>query len=311
MEDVTIIGSGPAGLSAGLYAARYQLETQIIGQQLGGAMAEAWQVENYPGFLKISGLELAKKMKEQVEALGVKVIEDEVTKLQQKECFLVFTRSGKVIETRAIILALGTQRRKLNISGEARFLGRGVSYCATCDGPLFKNKKVAVVGGGDSAIKTALLLEHYASEVFLLVRGEKLKGEPLNIAWVQKTKKIKIFYQTKVLEIKGDKKLESLILQRKDQKEELVVDGLFVEIGSVPAMELLSDLKIKTDPYGYVIVDENQRTNLRFVYAAGDLTTALGGFKQILTAAAQGAVAAHTAYQDLSKLKAIGSQRFI
>jgi len=302
MEDLVIIGTGPAGLSAALYAARYQLKTEIIGQQLGGAMAEAWLVENYPGFPKISGLELAKRMKEQVEALGVKVIEDEVTKLRQEDGFSVFTRSGKVIEARAIILALGTQRRKLNISGESQFLGRGVSYCATCDGPLFRDKKVAVVGGGDSAIKTALLLERYASEVFLLVRGEELKGEPLNIEGVQKAKKVKIFYQTEVLEIKGNKKLESLVLQKKGQKETLVVDGLFVEIGSVPAMKLLSDLKIKTNPLGYVIVDENQRTNLPFVYAAGDLTTSFGGFKQILTAAAQGAVAAHAAYQDLSKL---------
>ena len=302
MEDLVIIGTGPAGLSAALYAARYQLKTEIIGQQLGGAMAEAWLVENYPGFQKISGLELAKRMKEQVEALGVKVIEDEVTKLRQEDGFSVFTRSGKVIEARAIILALGTQRRKLNIPGESQFLGRGVSYCATCDGPLFQGKKVAVVGGGDSAIKTALLLERYASEVFLLVRGEELKGEPLNIEGVQKAKKVKIFYQTEVLEIKGNKKLDSLVLQKKGQKETLVVDGLFVEIGSVPAMKLLSDLKIKTNPLGYVIVDENQRTNLPFVYAAGDLTTSFGGFKQILTAAAQGAVAAHAAYQDLSKL---------
>jgi len=302
MEDLVIIGTGPAGLSAALYAARYQLKTEIIGQQLGGAMAEAWLVENYPGFQKISGLELAKRMKEQVEALGVKVIEDEVTKLRQEDGFSVFTRSGKVIEARAIILALGTQRRKLNIPGESQFLGRGVSYCATCDGPLFRDKKVAVVGGGDSAIKTALLLERYASEVFLLVRGEELKGEPLNIEGVQKAKKVKIFYQTEVLEIKGNKKLDSLVLQKKGQKETLVVDGLFVEIGSVPAMKLLSDLKIKTNPLGYVIVDENQRTNLPFVYAAGDLTTSFGGFKQILTAAAQGAVAAHAAYQDLSKL---------
>jgi len=302
MEDLVIIGIGPAGLSAALYAARYQLKTQIIGQQLGGAMAEAWLVENYPGFQKISGLELANRMKEQVEALGVKVVEDEVTKLQQKENFSVFTRAGKIIETRAVILALGTQRRKLNIPSEVQFLGRGVSYCATCDGPLFQDKKVAVVGGGDSAIKTALLLERYASEVFLLVRGEELKGEPLNIEGIQKAKKVKIFYQAEVLEIKGNKKLESLVLQQKGQKETLVVDGLFVEIGSVPAMKLLSDLKIKTNPLGYVIVDENQKTNLPLVYAAGDLTTGSGGFKQILTAAAQGAVAAHAAYQDLSKL---------
>lgn len=698
--DLIIIGLGPSGLSAGLYAGRYKLKTLLIGANFGGAMAEAWKIENYPGFLEISGLQLAKKMREQVERLGVEIQEAEVTKIQNskfknqndKSKFEVITREGKKFESKALILALGTQRRKLNVPGEEKFHGKGVSYCATClpsgeevvvndslqkiqeigigqkvltikgsfqninqiishdykgeiikikvrffpepvrltsnhrvfysevkrnynrelnkefveitkpkwkeagqltnqdvllypiisktkdvekirlskilnaevkngkiknyqethtshricneipvdekflrlagyylaegslgkqhlmfyfnknekryidevknlvedlfhlkshlqkrdglikieisskilrdlfqvlfgknapnkkiphwmlflplkkqkeiikgvyrgdgcpgdkdfrivtssrtltyqlrdillrlkiipsiekrekaklnkipgeiggrkirfntdkyyirvggpslkkmseilglhhpflerrrkscrdawiknnylylpireikredykgrvynlavdgsntyiaknfivhncDGPLFRDKTVAVVGGGDSAIKSALLLSQYAQNVYLVVRGNELSGEPMNIENVKKNKKVEIIYGVEVSEIKGKDKVESLLL---NNGQELKVDGVFVEIGATPASALIKDLKIETDERGYIKVDETQRTNLKFVYAAGDVCTGMGGFKQVLTASAQGAVAATSAYRDL------------
>jgi len=302
--DLAIIGTGPAGLSAGLYAGRYKLKTKIFGAVLGGAMAEAWQMENYPGFIQISGLELAKKMKAQVEKLGVEIIQEEVVKIQKKSTkdankpiFQITPRSGQDLESRAVILALGTQRKKLNIPGEEKFLGHGVSYCATCDAPFFKNKTVAVVGGGDAACTAALLLSQHASLVYLLVRGEELKGEPVNIENVKKNEKIRIFYKTEAKEIGGQENVESLILNNDQQ---LSVEGVFIEIGATPVSALIEKLQIEVDQKGYIKVDENQRTNLPFVYAAGDITNAMGGFKQSITAAAQGALAATSAYRDLT-----------
>jgi thioredoxin reductase (NADPH) len=255
---------------------------------------------------------LAKKIKEQVEDLGVEILQDEVRKInitknplerknvinEKEKNFQVILKDGKKLESRALILALGTQRRKLNVPGEERFHGRGVSYCATCDGIFFQNKTVAVVGGGDSAIKTALLMAQYAQKIYLLVRGNELSGEPMNIEKIKNQKsKIKIIYRVEVLEIKGKDKVESVIF---DNKKELAVDGIFIEIGATPVSVLIKDLKIDLDEKGYIKVDENQRTNMPFVYAAGDVCTAMGGFKQVLTAAAQGAVAATNAYKDLT-----------
>jgi thioredoxin reductase (NADPH) len=317
LYDLIIIGTGPAGLAAALYAGRYKLKTLLIGAVLGGAMAEAWKIENYPGFKTIAGLDLAKKIKEQVKNLGVEILQDEVRKIniaknplerknvinEKEKNFQVILNDGKKLESRALILALGTQRRKLNVPGEEEFHGRGVSYCATCDGMFFQNKTVAVIGGGDSAIKTALLMAQYAQKTYLLVRGNELSGEPMNIEKIKKgdakqKSKIKIIYQAEVKEIRGDNKVQSVIL---NNGEEIKLDGVFIEIGMIPASVLIKDLKIDLDEKGYIKVDENQRTNIEFVYAAGDVCTGMGGFKQVLTAAAQGAVAATNAYKDLNK----------
>ena len=297
--DVIILGSGPAGLSAGLYAGRYNLKTLVIGAILGGAMSEAWKIENWPGDLSIAGPDLAKKMKKQVEKLGVKILEDEINKVQKENSkFKIVTLSGKTYESKSLILALGTERRKLKVPGEEKLHGRGVSYCATCDGPFFKNKIVAVVGGGDTAVKTALLMIKYASQVYLIVRGNKLSCEPTNACTIEKNPKIKIINDAEVTEIKGSDKVEAIKL---NNGKEIKVGGVFIEIGATPASVLIKDLKVALDEKGYIKVDENQKTNIPFVYAAGDVTNALGGFKQTITAAAQGAVAGTSAYRDLCK----------
>jgi len=301
MYDLIIIGSGPAGLSAALFGGRYSLRTQVIGSILGGAMAEAWEMQNYPGFKSISGVELAQKMKEQVEAFDVKIVQDEVIKIKSKKSkiFQVMTRSGKEFESRALILALGTQRKTLNVPGETKYHGHGVSYCPTCDAAFFRNKTVGVVGGGDAAITGALLLERYAQKIYLFVRGEELKGEPANIKRLKsKGHKVEIIYNVEVVEIRGNQTVEGVKL---NNGKEIKLDGIFVEIGATPASALIKDIGVETDERGYIKVDENQRTNVKYVYAAGDVTNAMGGFKQTITAAAQGAVAAASAYRDLTQ----------
>lgn len=299
--DLIIIGNGPAGLSAGLYGARSNLKTLIIGAQLGGTMLDAFLIENYPGIEEISGTELAQKLKKQVEKLNGEIIEDAVEKIQKKsDSFEIFTNSNKKYQSKALILALGTQHRKLNVPGEEKLMGRGVSYCATCDSPFFKDKTVAVVGGGDSAVKAAMLAAQHSKKVYILVRGEKLTCEPLNEKNCKKNPKIEIIYKVNVKEIKGETKVESVLL---DNNKELKVGGMFVEIGLAPVSALANELKLELDERKFIKVDSSQRTNIPLVYAAGDISNAMGGFKQILTAAAQGAIAATSAFRDLKHPK--------
>ena len=304
--DLIIIGQGPAGLSAAIYGARYNLKTLVLGSVLAGNMGEAWKVENYPGFEKISGLELADKMKKQAEKLGAEIKNEEIVKIKKEkgkrkndnQKFIIITRNNKTYQSRSLILASGTQHRKLNVKGEEKFHGKGVAYCATCDGAFFKNKKVVVVGGGDSAIKSVLLLSKYASKVYLLVRGDKLSGEPQNRKTISGNPKIEIIYNISVSEILGDNKVASILLS---SGKKLETDGIFIEIGAVPASALTSELKVKTDNKGFIVVDTYGKTSAPFIYAAGDITNTYSSFKQILIAASQGAVAAHSAYEDLTK----------
>jgi len=306
LYDVVIIGQGPAGLSAAIYGARYNLKTLVLGSILAGNMGEAWKVENYPGFEKISGLELADKMKKQAEKLGAEIKNEEIVKIKKEkgkrkndnQKFIIITRNNKTYQSRSLILASGTQHRKLNVKGEEKFHGKGVAYCATCDGAFFKNKKVVVVGGGDSAIKSVLLLSKYASKVYLLVRGDKLSGEPQNRKTISGNPKIEIIYNISVSEILGDNKVASILLS---SGKKLETDGIFIEIGAVPASALTSELKVKTDNKGFIVVDTYGKTSAPFIYAAGDITNTYSSFKQILIAASQGAVAAHSAYEDLTK----------
>ena len=306
LYDVVIIGQGPAGLSAAIYGARYNLKTLVLGSILAGNMGEAWKVENYPGFEKISGLELADKMKKQAEKLGAEIKNEEIVKIKKEkgkrkndnQKFIIITRNNKTYQSRSLILASGTQHRKLNVKGEEKFHGKGVAYCATCDGAFFKNKKVVVVGGGDSAIKSVLLLSKYASKVYLLVRGDKLTGEPQNRKTISGNPKIEIIYKVSVSEILGEEKVSWVLLS---SGKKLETDGIFIEIGAVPASALTSELKVKTDNKGFIVVDTYGKTSAPFIYAAGDITNTYSSFKQILIAASQGAVAAHSAYEDLTK----------
>ncbi|MGB9911552.1 MAG: thioredoxin-disulfide reductase [Microgenomates group bacterium] len=300
--DLIIIGAGPAGLTASIYASRYRINHLVIAKDLGGAMALASSVENYPGFERISGLELAQKMLAQAQNLGTQVKWEEVIDLRKKEnIFEVETANGNQYQAKALILAMGTKRRELGVPGEKEYLGKGVSYCATCDAAFFKEKLVAVIGGANAAVMSADHLSRFASKVYLIYRKKPLRAEPLWRERVEKNEKIEIVYETNVLEILGDgKKVTGVKLDRPYQEKEILeVDGVFVEIGGVPGTELAQKLGVEVDEKGYIKVNSRMETNLPGVFAAGDIANVAGEFQQIVVAAGEGALAVTGVYKYL------------
>ncbi|MEM2121802.1 MAG: thioredoxin-disulfide reductase [Candidatus Woesearchaeota archaeon] len=297
--DLIIVGAGPAGLSAGIYAARYKLRTLVIGESIGGYASDAYEVENYPGFRKISGFELMEKFRSHAEDLGVKIKQGSVVDVRKGyTLFNVKDSDNNVYKARAIIFASGTKRRNLNIPKEDDFIGKGISYCATCDAPFYKDKVVGVVGGSNAAVRSALLLSNYASKVYIIYRRDKLRAEPVLIDAVNSNPKIEVIYNSNVVELLGSEVLEGVKL---DSGKELKLDGLFIEIGGIPVVDLAKSLGVKTDEEGYIVVDSAQRTNVEGVFAAGDITTNSNKFQQIITAAAEGAIAANSVYEYLKE----------
>jgi len=299
--DLIIIGSGPAGLSAGIYAARYKLKTLIIGESIGGYASDAYEVENYPGFRKINGSELMEKFRQHAEDLGVKIKQGSVIDIRKGyTLFNVKDSDNNLYKAKAIIFATGTKRRSLNIPKEDEFIGKGISYCATCDAPFYKDKIVGVVGGANAAVRSALLLANYASKVYIIYRKDKLRAEPVLIDSVLSNPKMEVIYNSNVVELLGQEFLEGVKL---DSNRELKIDGLFIEIGGIPAIDLAKGLGVKTDEEGYIIVNPDQSTNVEGIFAAGDITTNSNKFQQIITAAAEGAIAANGVYEFLKEKK--------
>lgn len=297
--DVIIIGGGPAGLMAAVYAARYKLDTLVISKTMGGTAATAHKICNCPSYVEIKGFELMQKYIKQVEELKVPIIYDEVTDVQKKSDLFVISVSDDEYKCKKLIFAIGTERTRLDISGEGKFLGKGVSYCATCDAALFKNKEVAVVGGSNAALTAALLLAEYSPKVYLIYRKEKFfRPEPAWIELVEKEKKIGVLFNEEIVEVKGEKSVEEIKLK---SGKHLKVKGVFVEAGSIPRTDLVSNLKINLDKKGYIITDKEQKTNVHGFFAAGDITN--NSLKQIVTASAEGAIAAHSAYVEIKQEK--------
>lgn len=307
MDDLIIIGVGPAGLMASIYASRYKIEHLVIGQTAGGTVTLASKVENFPGFNSISGLALAEKMLEQVKYLGAEVVLKMVGRIEKVDGgFRVITEDNQEYETQTLIVATGTERRKLNIPGENEYLGKGVSYCAACDAPFFRDKTVALIGGSDAAVSGAIHTAQFAQKVFIIYRGEKLRAVPIWLEEAQKNPKIEPIFKTNLKEIKGDgTKVNGVILDNPYQGNDLLpLDGVFIEIGGVPGASLLVPLGVKVDKNGYVVVNEWMETNVTGLFAAGDFTTASYVLQQAITACAQGATAAASAFKFLKGQKA-------
>ena len=301
--DVIIVGSGPAGLTAALYSGRQNLKTLVLEKSLiGGMGAMVPLMENYPGFELIAGKQLIDIMKDQ--ALKHAEIKDreEVEKIEihQEENILVHTTKASY-KARAVILATGSKHRELGVSGEREFLGRGVAYCATCDGPLFIDRKVLVVGGGNSALQQAVYLDDIGVLVALVHRRDNLRAENY-LQDLLKERKIPVIWNTKITEIKGEMTVQSALLYNKvtGEEQDLPIDGVFVAIGEVPSNQLAADIGVKLDKSGSIIVDKTQRTNIPRIYAAGDITD---GINQWVVACSQGAVAALTLSEDLQTMK--------
>ena len=295
--DLIIIGTGPAGLTAGIYAARYKLNTLIIGKEMGGLATKANEIWNYPGFKKTNGVELTLKMIDQIKNLNVPLVNSEVIKITGKDQEFTVQTQKKSFTGKKIIFAGGTAQNKLGAKGESEFIGKGVSYCATCDAALFKDKIVGVVGGSDSALTTALLLTKYAKKVYIIYRKDKfIRAEPTWIEKVEKNKLIELLFEEEVVEVYGEGMMKGVKLK---SGKDLALGGLFIEIGSAPHTYVLNDLGIKKDKAGFILTTKDTKTNIQGFYAAGDITD--NSLKQIIVACGEGATAANSVYKDLRK----------
>lgn len=304
--DLIIIGAGPAGLTASIYASRYKLKNLVLGKIFGGTITLAHKVENYPGFEEISGFELGQKMVNQARKLGAEILQEEVEKIEKdNNLFKVLTIGGKEFQTKTVVIAAGTQRRKLEVPGEEEYLGKGVSYCTSCDAPFYKDKIVALIGGSNAAVGGAVHTAEFAKKVFIIYRKNELRADPAWVAQASANPKIEVIYNTNVTEILGDgTRVVGVKLDNPYQgKEILPLDGVFVEIGGIPAGEFLNSLGVEKDENGLVKVNQNMETNIPGVFAAGDVTTHSLVMSQVIVACADGAIAAQSAYKYLKNFK--------
>jgi thioredoxin reductase (NADPH) len=296
--DLIIIGAGAAGLAAGIYGARSGLKTLIIEEKMaGGTTSDAPVVENYPGFSQVGGAELAEKMALHCRKTGVTIHELEtVTGLDLKGERKIVKTSKAIYEANALIIATGSHYREIGVAGEKEFRGRGVSYCGVCDGPLFKGKRVLVVGGGNSAAITTLYLSGIAAEVMVTHRRNAFRAEEALVKDIASKKNVQVFWNTEIIEIKGEKLVNKVVLfdNKAETTKELAVDAVFVQIGEAPNSQLAREAGVDVDEHGYIKIDMFQRTNILGVCAAGDVTN--HPVKQVGTAVGQGITAALEAY---------------
>jgi thioredoxin reductase (NADPH) len=300
--ELAIIGAGPAGYSAAIYAERAGIKTVVFDKSGGGGLASiAPNIENYAGFEAITGADLMEKMKVHASKYAeMKLYEEIVSIKKTNDGFELKTAEENTFQVGAILFSVGTEHRKLTCENMSKFEGRGISYCATCDGFFFKDKNVGVVGGGNSALIEAIYLKQIGCKnVYLIHRRDQLRAEE---AYENDAKKagVEFLLDSEVKGVDGDELLSSITLKNKknDETKKVDVDGLFISIGVVPQNELAKDLGVKLDDHGYIIVDTQMRTNVKGVYAAGDIT---GGLRQVVTAAAEGAIAALTSTEVLGK----------
>lgn len=295
--DLIIVGAGPAGLTAGIYGARSGIKTLIIEEKIpGGAAAESPLIENYPGFPSVSGRQLVNKMLEHCKKFGVEIHElERVVRLDLKDENRLVVTDKTSYEASAVIIASGCHSRELGVHGENEFRGKGVSFCAVCDGAFFKGRKVIVVGGGNSAAASALYLSNLASNVKLAHRRNQLRAEE---AFVQslRDKKVEFLWNTELKEVKGDTVVRQVVLfnNKTGETKEVEVDGVFIQVGEVPNSQFAKEAGINVDKHGYIIVDERKRTNINGVYAAGDVT--ISPVKQVGTAVGDAIIAATEAF---------------
>jgi len=303
--DLIIIGAGPAGVSAAIYAARQKMNLLHVSKDMGGQIGKkAVDIENYPGFDKISGPDLIKTFEEQLKANKIEPILDEVLKIEKiQSIFKISTATGENYEAKTVIITTGGDPRPLEAEGEKEFIGKGVSYCALCDGPIFRDKTVAVIGGGNSGFETAGFLANYVKKIYVLEFSETAKADEQNQKVVLDTQKAEIITNAKIIKIQGGKFVNALYYQDRKTKEDkrIDVEGVFVEIGYSPATAFVKDLVEFSDRDEIVTDLETYATKTPGLFAAGDCNK--GRYKQIITAAGEGAKAALAAYDYLQKNK--------
>ncbi len=297
--DVLIAGAGPAGLTAGVYCARKMLNTIIISENIGGQALESWAIENYMGYRMITGEDLMKKFEEQVRTLNMRLELDRVISISKEgDIFTIRTISENIFKAKTVILAQGNRPKKLGVANEEQFLGRGLSICSTCDGPLYKGKRVAIAGGGNSAIQTAVEMSGFTQSVSLIVRST-IRADPIYLKMLESKKNITLYLNTQITALHGDKFLSAITTKNAEgQEKRIELDGVFIEIGWLPNTDILDGF-VALNEKKEIIVDINCHTNVAGVFAAGDVTSVKS--KQIIIAAADGAKAALEAHEFLMK----------
>jgi len=298
MHDVLIIGAGPAGLSAGVYCARKMVDTLVVSTNVGGQATWSWEVENYLGYQLITGVELVERFREHLDNFKVELREglNVSTLVKKDDAFVITTDKDDDLEALAVIVASGKIPRLLGVPGEDTYRGRGVAYCSTCDGPLFRGKKVAVVGGGNSALDAALQLSHIAERVYLIAAEEALDGDEIRRNQVTASSKTEIFLSHRVTAIRGETFVKAIDIESGGEAKALEVAGVFIEIGSIPSTGFLPP-EVELNELGEIFIDSNNRTSVPGLFAAGDATNVVE--KQIIIAAGEGAKAALSAYSWL------------
>ena len=302
MYDLIIVGAGPAGLSASVYASRYGIKHVILGEVSGGLLTQTFDVGNWLGTEAIGGQAFADNAGNHAKSYGVEILPLTVDGIESRGDSFEISASGKSFQSKTVLIATGTKHRHLGVPGEQEFAGKGVSFCPTCDGFFFKGKRVAVVGGGDSATEAGVYLADLCSEVFVIVREKFMIAEKFWQDLLLSKKNVKVIFGTNVKEIRGNGKMETLLLDTPfEGSDALPADGLFVEIGLMPNTKLLADLGAKLDARGYAETGPDQSVGVSGVWAAGDITTNSNRFCQIVTAASEGAIAAKSILDYLQR----------
>ena len=310
--DTIVVGVGSAGMAAAIYAARFNLKVLVIGKEVGGLLNDSHNVENYPGYKSISGLDLMMKFKEHMDNLDVPFKDEWVEQAEtcnpenpKERCFKLTTKDGNgeqhEYKCRTLIITTGARHKKLNAKGEEDLSGKGVSYCATCDAAFFKDVPVAIVGGGDSAAIAGNLLREFASKVYVLVRSDEMRAEPINKKRLEDSDKVEILYETEVEEILGENEVEGVKLTKEyNGSDTLELQGVFIEIGQIMNSDIGKQLGCELTDRGEIIINDKSETNVQGVFAAGDVGNR--EYKQALTGAAEGAVAAFGCYALIQKV---------
>lgn len=296
MYDIIIVGAGPAGLTAALYASRANKKVLVLeAKNYGGQIVNAYEVENYPGIEKISGFDLATNLYNQVKKLGVEFKFERVIKIDKEKNV---TTSNNTYKAKAVILATGAESRKLGLDREFDFIGKGISYCATCDGNFYKSKNVAVVGGGNTALEDALYLSDIASKVYIIHRRDTFKGESKYIDELNKKENVEFVLNSNVNKLNGNNNIESIeIINDKEETKKIDISGLFIAVGQVPQNEIFKDL-IDLDSFGYINSLDGVHTNVKGIYVAGDAR--VKHLRQLTTAISDGSMAATVAIEEIT-----------
>lgn len=297
--DIIIIGGGPAGVTSAIYAIRANKKVLLLEKEIiGGKVASSPLIENYPGIMNINGVELSEDLNKQLNNFGVEILRETVIDLQYEGAVKKIITKDEIYEAKAIIIATGTKYKKLGIEKEDEFIGKGISFCAVCDGFFYKNKTVAVIGGGNTGVANALELANVCKKIYLVQNQEYLTAEYILTEQLYKNKKIEILYNYSITRLLGEQKLSGIELTSNNQTKILEVDGMFLAIGQIPETEFINKEKVKVDEMGYIIIDENCKTNIEGIFAGGDCVSK--EIRQLTTAVSDGTIAALNAIKYLS-----------